>query len=105
MARFRSAKVAFVLALLATLLTYSFDVECLLETFHGGPEITAHADLENCSQPTLLTAVAALLPTTSIDAPPAELLLEASRNHWRPIEQPWSPYRAIPLGRRAPPLA
>ena len=67
-ARFRTTKMALILALLATLLSYSFDVECLLETSHGGREIVAQADLENCAQPTLPALVAARIMQPPIQA-------------------------------------
>lgn len=104
-ARFRTTKMALILALLATLLSYSFDVECLLETSHGGREIVAQADLENCAQPTLPALVAALLPSSSTDVPTRQVHVNLIVQGPRPVSRPRVACRAIPLGLRAPPLA
>jgi hypothetical protein len=106
MAKWRAAKMAFVLTLLAVLLSYSFDFECLLETSHCGQQITVQAESDNtCSQPSLLTSPAALLPATSVVAPPASIAVNGDAPGWLLVERSWIKYRVVPLGLRAPPRA
>lgn len=105
----QSIKTTWVLVLLAVLVSYSFDFECLLETQTCQQQIqSAHSEPDtNCAQPSLLPAVVvvAILPTTSSFFSPVPTTLERVLGQWRNPSVVGQSHRLVPLGLRAPPSA
>jgi hypothetical protein len=105
----QSIKTVCVLVLLAVLVSYSLDLECLLETQTCQQQIqSAHNEPDtSCAQPSLLPAVVAvaLLQTTSSFVSPIPYTLERVLGQWRERSVVGHSHRLIPLGLRAPPSA
>ena len=103
-----SIRLIWVWALLALLLSYSFDLECLLEhdrcQQQQGQTQTQISELDvSCVQPGLLPAPVALLTTfialivhAPVTVPPAAPFVIA-------LESAAQPPLCVPLGLRAPP--
>lgn len=106
----RNLKLMWVWALLAVLLSYNYDFECLLET-QGCQQLavvqSTHEVVEaSCVQPGLTPAVVALLATTtSYVVVPAPVLLQRPSRLWAALPAPEQPPLSVPLGLRAPPQA
>lgn len=93
-----------VLALLAVLLSYSYDFECLLET-HGCQQQNVQVELDSsCAQPSVRPAVAALLPTHTSLSVPAPTTVAQPPLLWVIVDPPSHPPLSVPLGLRAPPV-
>lgn len=106
MTRAQPIKTAFVVVLLAVLLAYNLDFECLLETQscqRQAPGI--QLELTSCAQPGLLPASVAILPATSSFIARALDAVEGELEFRSPPEVVLQPPQVIPLGLRAPPAA
>lgn len=101
-------KTLWIWALLAVLLSYSYDFECLLESQGCLQQQTHQAQAEidsTCAQPSLMPAVVALLPTCTKVVLPALRAEAVEPIAALPLEAPPQPQLSVPLGLRAPPLA
>lgn len=92
-------------ALLALLLSYSFDLECLVEQHSCKTQVVHSEPGTDCTQPGLTPLSVALLPTTPGITVPAPLVLTPIKMEWSVPDLPRQSWRAVPLGLRAPPLA
>lgn len=103
----RKAPIAWVWILLAVLLSYSFDLECLVER-QGCTQNVVHVDrASDCTQPgfTPPTIFVAVLPSTPSIRIPAPRVVALGSQCWTPMDSPPQTSRSVPLGLRAPPLA
>ena len=108
MHRQRAFVIVWIWALLFGLVSYSFDLECLVErqscaqgTVHLGPT-------SDCAQPGLVPsplAVAVLPPSLDFKLPPALVATPVKLVPTAAQEPPPSMGVPVPLGLRAPPLA
>lgn len=92
-------------ALLALLLSYSFDLECLVEQHSCKTQVVHSEPGTDCTQPGLTPLSVALLPTTPGITVPAPLVVTPVEMEWSVPDLPRQSWRAVPLGLRAPPLA
>lgn len=94
-----------VVALLAVLLSYSFDFECLLEREACQQQLfSLGTDVDSgCSQPTLLPIVVAILPPSTLLSVPAPVVAQESPTLWNALPAPVLAPQLVPLGLRAPP--
>jgi hypothetical protein len=106
----RPIKATCIIVLLALLVCYNLDLECLLESQscqRATP--SAHAELDSsssrCSQPTTLTVVVAILPPQTKWLLPAPITVELVRSPEFEPELARVSYLLVPLGLRAPPAA
>jgi hypothetical protein len=93
-----------VLALLAVLLSYSYDFECLLESQGCQQQVLTVEWNPDCAQPGLVPAAIALLPTTSGWRALCPLTVGAAPRLWEVSQPALQPPSCRPLGQRAPPL-
>lgn len=90
------------LALLAVLISYNFDFECLLES---SERCLQDQSVSTCIEPNLMPLPIALLPThTPVRAPSPTLIVRLGKQ-WVPSELPVQASLSVPLGLRAPPTA
>ncbi len=96
-----------VIVLLALLVSYNLDLECLLESQSCQQTASVSAEFESsCSQPTTLTVVVvAILPPQTTFLPPTPLTVELVRSLKFEPEFAHVSYLLVPLGLRAPPAA
>ena len=102
----RKVSIVWVWALLAVLLSYSFDIECLVETQSCAQGIVHLERPSDCTQPgltptPLLIAVIPASPRVRIPAPRA---ISPDAVCWTVSDSPAQTSRSVPLGLRAPPL-
>lgn len=92
--------------LLAVLTSYSYDFECLLETEGCRQQQTFQTEADShCSQPSLMPAVVAILPTqTKLVTLVATVSLQPG-DLWTTLNAPAHAPFSVPLGLRAPPIA
>ena len=102
-----SIRLIWVWALLALLLSYNFDFECLLESERcqqQGQIQTVTSELEDsCVQPGLLPAAVALLTTFVVLLVFAPLMVPRTAPPLVALESAAQPPLCVPLGLRAPP--
>ncbi len=96
----------FVLALLAVLISYEYDIECLMES-QACHEIVQGEKLADCTQPSLPSAATgafvAILPShTPVTAPPPSIVV-TEEAPWSVQALPLVVFQGPPLGLRAPP--
>lgn len=95
-----------VIVLLALLVSYNLDLECLLESQSCQQTANVSAELESsCSQPTTLAMVVAILPQRTKFSLPVPITVELVRSLKFEPEFAHVSYLLVPLGLRAPPAA
>lgn len=104
-----SIRLICVWALLALLLSYSFDFECLLESDRCQQQgqiqaLTSDLD-DSCVQPGLLPAAVALLTTSIVLVVFAPVTLPRTAPPVVALESAAQPPLCVPLGLRAPPFS
>ncbi len=103
----RKLIVVWLWALLASLLSYSFDLECLVEVHSCAQSATLHESTPGVVQSILSQAplAVALLPTSPDYRIPTPHFTSLLPHYWTKREAPQSFTFFIPLGLRAPPSA
>lgn len=98
-------KLVWVWTLLALLLSYNFDLECFFEQHSCKTQVVHYEPGTDCTQPGIAPISVALLPATPCIIAPVPLVAIPVEMEWSVPDLPRQPWRAVPLGLRAPPLA
>lgn len=98
-------KLVWVWTLLALVLSYSLDLECVFEQHSCRSQVVHQEPGPDCAQPGIAPMPVALLPGTLVVTKPVATVVAHIEAEWAAPDLPRQGWRPVPLGLRAPPAA